>query len=193
MVSVDCSQDPLEASTKRGVMHLLCCNLRFCHASHFTFNQSQSDRFSPRQIEVVRALDYHLKFKEANGSADAAISQAKNFLLTNVTAISTRWRAFPADFSEISIWLLVARVRRVAIPPNDAIVAESSIIHTHFGTTAGNKGEARRRQWWKGRKRSGSGRGVSSSGVAAPRGTSYLQKAILNLCKFLSRASQYTT
>lgn len=103
------------------------------------------------RIEVVRALDYHSQFEEAVLSC--SYQPEETFLLTDVTEISTRWRAFPADFFEISIWLLVV-LRRIAIPTNDAIVTESSIIHTHFGTKASNKGEAKGRQWWR---RSGNG------------------------------------
>lgn len=168
-------------------MHLLSFNLVVCRASHFAFNQSQSNAANWGRS----CLRLSLEVWGSERFRRAAIIEEK-VLLTNVTAISTRWRAFPADFFEISIWLLVAGIRRVAIPPNDAIVAESSIIHTHFGTTAGNKGEAKGGNDERGEN----GPGVGESFQAAwllHKAQVYLQKAILNLCKFLSRASHYTT
>lgn len=171
MVSVGFSQDPLEASTKRGVMHLLCCNLRFCHAFHFTFNQSQPNGFSPRQIEVVRALDYRLKFKEASGSAEAAINQGTTFY----SQMSQQFRLADVPFPLISLKLasgfLSLESAELQFHPMMLLLLKVPLFTLILARRQATK--ARREGGNDERGENGPGaRGVSSSGVAAPQGTS---------------------
>jgi hypothetical protein len=62
-------------------------------------------------------------------------------LLTDILTAAFWWRVSLSYALQISIWMYPQDIQRIAIPSDDAFVAQSLIIRTHFekraGTTVG--------------------------------------------------------
>lgn len=151
---------------------------------HFNSNQSQSQRSCSLQIEVVRALDYHSKFEEAALTCGRLSSNEKTFY----SQMSQTFRLADVPFPPISLKLasgFLSFSAELQFQPMMLLLLKVPLFTLILA----------RRQATK-EKRKGGNDDTGEMGLSKQQfheARVYLQKAILNLCKFLSRASQYTT